>query len=53
MATDTWLTSILLSVLFSAPWIAATIWVRLRSPRGPEGEFPSMAEVTRRHLWVP
>jgi hypothetical protein len=41
----------LLPVLFAAPWIAAIVWVRLRSGRGSLTEPPSMAEAAARRLW--
>ncbi len=46
----TWL---LLSLLFSAPWVAAAIWFWLHTPRIGWEEPPSMADMARRRLWTP
>ncbi|HMB18655.1 MAG TPA: hypothetical protein VKO41_05000 [Gaiellaceae bacterium] len=53
MAAEPWWSWLLLSLLFSAPWFIAAIWVWRRTPRDALEEPPSMAELARRRLWAP
>jgi hypothetical protein len=52
IASDVWWTWLPISILFSAPWIAAIVWICVRNPESREA-VPSVAEVVRRRLWVP
>jgi hypothetical protein len=52
VASGVWWTWLPLSILFSAPWIAAIVWICVRTPGNPQAA-PSVAEVVRRRLWDP
>ncbi|MGB2876317.1 MAG: hypothetical protein WBB76_12710 [Gaiellaceae bacterium] len=49
MAANPWL-AWLLPIAFSGPWIAAIIWICLKSELAPGDAAPSLAEQARRRL---
>jgi hypothetical protein len=45
------MSTLLLSLLFAAPWLAAIAWVWSRAPK-LEGPAPSLADRARERLWA-
>jgi hypothetical protein len=47
-----WWTWVPLSLFFSAPWIAGTVWMLIRSDDGGAALQPSVAELAQQRLWT-